>query len=105
MNYELGRGKTTSCGLRGEVGRAERGETIDNLGVNHTIKNVQSADGKPVIVKIWDATKPIVENSNVKLIKIPKFIWFIYFVIRAAQTRGIANVAKPVEAGTFIKTK
>jgi hypothetical protein len=39
MNYELGRGKTTSCALRGEVGRAERGETIHNLGVNHTIKN------------------------------------------------------------------
>lgn len=72
---------------------------------NVVIKNVQSADGKPVIVKLWDATKPIVENSNVKLIKIPKFIWFIYFVIRAAQTRGIASVAKPVEASAFIKTK
>ncbi len=39
MNYKLWSGETTSCALRGEVGRAERGETIDNLGVNHTIKN------------------------------------------------------------------
>jgi hypothetical protein len=69
------------------------------------IRNVMPADGKPVVIKLWDSATPEVYNSNVKFIKIPKFIWWFYFVFRAAQTRGIANVAKPVEAGTFIKTK
>jgi len=70
-----------------------------------TIRNVQALDGKPVVVRLWDSEVPQIENSNVKIIRIPKFIWWPYFVFRAAQTRGIKNVAKPVDSSTFIKTK
>ena len=69
------------------------------------IRNVMPVDGKPVVVKLWDSTVPEVYNSNVKIVKIPKFIWWPYFVFRAAQTRGWKNVATPVSAGMFIKTK
>ena len=72
---------------------------------NIVIRNVMPDDGKPVVVRLWDATDPIVENSNVKIVKIPKFIWWPYFVFRAAQTRGIKNVATPVSSTSFIKTK
>lgn len=72
---------------------------------NVIIKNVIADDDKPVVVRLWDATTPVIENSNVKVVKIPKFIWWPYFVFRAIQTRGFANVAKPVAAGDFIKTK
>ena len=68
-------------------------------------RNVMPADGKPVVVKLWDSTVPEVYKSNVKIVKIPKFIWWPYFVFRAAQTRGWKNVATPVSAGMFIKTK
>lgn len=70
-----------------------------------TIRNVQSKDGKPVRVRLWDAECPVVENSNVKIIRIPKFVWWPYFVFRAGQTRGFKNVAVPVDSNTFIKTK
>lgn len=72
---------------------------------NGLIENVQSTDGKPLVIKLWDATKPNIVNSNVKVIKMPIFVWWPYFVFRAIQTRGIKNIFKPVEAGAFIKTK
>lgn len=72
---------------------------------NVTLNNVKSTDGKPVIVRLWDAATPIITNSNVKIIKVPKLLWWPYFVFRAAQTRGYKNVAKPVDSTTFIKTK
>lgn len=72
---------------------------------NITIRNVNSTNGTPVIVRLWDAQNPVIENSNVKVIKVPKLLWWPYFVFRAAQTRGYKNVAKPVDANTFIKTK
>jgi hypothetical protein len=69
------------------------------------IRNVQSKNGTPVAIRLWDAAAPTIENSNVKILRVPKFIWWPYFVFRAAQTRGFKNVAKPVDSGTFIKTK
>ena len=72
---------------------------------NVTIHNVKASDDKPVVVRLWDAAEPIIENSNVKIVRIPKFIWWPYFVFRAAQTRGWKNISTPVAAGTFIKTK
>jgi hypothetical protein len=72
---------------------------------NVTIRNVQSADGRPVVLRLWDATMPKIIDSNVKVVRIPKIIWWPYFVFRAAQTRGIKNVAAPVDSSTFIKTK
>ena len=70
-----------------------------------SIINTDAIDGKQVVVKVWDAKTPRVSGSNVKIIKVPIFIWFPYFVFRAIQTRGWKNITKPVEAGTFIKTK
>jgi hypothetical protein len=72
---------------------------------NVIINNVTSLDGKPVVVRLWDADAVTVTASNVKIVRVPKFIWWPYFVFRAAQTRGYKNVTKPVDANTFIKTK
>ena len=72
---------------------------------NVVLHNIKSEDEKPVIVKVWDANVPVVENSNVRIIRIPKLIWFPYFVFRAIQTRGIKNIFNPVGSNTFIKTK
>jgi hypothetical protein len=41
-----------------------------------------SPDGKPIRVKVWDADTPYVVNTNVKITKIPKFIWLPYFIFR-----------------------
>lgn len=72
---------------------------------NVLIHNVNAVDGKPVVVRLWDALNPILENSNVKIVRVPKLIWFPYFVFRAIQTRGIKNIFNPVDSNTFIKTK
>ena len=69
------------------------------------INNVNATDGKPVVIKLWDATTPTVTNSNVKIVKIPKIVWFPYFVFRAIQVRGIKNIFKPVDTGAFIASK
>lgn len=70
-----------------------------------TIRNVNSKDGTPVLVRLWDSESPVIERSNVKIFRIPKLVWWPYFVFRAGQTRGFKNVAKPVDGSTFIKTK
>lgn len=72
---------------------------------NITIRNVISADGSTVRIRLWDSETPKVENSNIKIIRIPKFIWWFYFVYRAIQTRGWKNIKTPVADGTFISTR
>lgn len=72
---------------------------------NGKLVNLTTTDDKPIKLRIWDATVPEITNSNVKVIKIPKFIWFPYFVFRAIQTRGIKNIFKPVPDSQIIKTK
>jgi hypothetical protein len=69
------------------------------------INDVNAADGKPVVTKLWDATTPTITNSNVKIIKIPKIIWWPYFVFRCIQVRGFKNIMKPVDTGAFIASK
>ena len=69
------------------------------------INNVNATDSKPVVIKLWDATAPTVTDSNVKIVKIPKIVWFPYFVFRAIQVRGIKNIFKPVDTGAFIASK
>jgi hypothetical protein len=49
---------------------------------NGTIKNTFSHNGKPVTIWVFDATMPHIINSNVKVIKIPKFVWLPYFLLR-----------------------
>lgn len=72
---------------------------------NGRISLTKSVDGKQLVLKLWDAEMPVITDSNIKVVKIPKIIWWPYFVFRAIQTRGIKNIFKPVEAGSFIKTK
>lgn len=49
------------------------------------LTNVTSNDGKPVIVRVWNADKPGITGGNVKLIIIPKIIVKIYFLWRWIQ--------------------
>ena len=49
--------------------------------------NVTRSDGKPVRVTLWDAERPVVIGSNVRIIKVPKTIWFPYFILRWILTR------------------
>jgi hypothetical protein len=72
---------------------------------NGKINLTNSVSGEPLVLKVWDAEVPVITDSNIKVVKIPKIIWWPYFVFRAIQTRGIKNIFKPVEAGSFIKTK
>jgi hypothetical protein len=72
---------------------------------NGKINLTNSVSGEPLVLKVWDAEVPVITESNIKVVKIPKIIWWPYFVFRAIQTRGIKNIFKPVEAGSFIKTK
>jgi len=49
---------------------------------NVSLINCCSPDGEPVRVKLWDAEMPVVQNTNVKLVKIPKWVWLPYFIFR-----------------------
>jgi hypothetical protein len=44
--------------------------------------NCCSPDGSPIRVKLWDAEMPVVQNTNLKLVKIPKWVWLPYFLFR-----------------------
>lgn len=89
-----------------DIGQYDNYYFIGRKPTRHgNITNVNAVDGKPVVIRLWDATKPNIFNSNVKVVTISKFIWWPYFVFRAIQTRGIKNIFKSVEKNTFIKTK
>ena len=49
---------------------------------NVSLLNCCSPDGEPIRVKLWDAEMPTVQNTNVKVIKIPKWVWLPYFIFR-----------------------
>jgi hypothetical protein len=49
---------------------------------NVSLINCCSPDGSPIRVKLWDAEMPFVQNTNLKLVKIPKWIWLPYFLFR-----------------------
>ncbi len=55
---------------------------------NVTITDTQSANGSPITVYLWDADKPHVINSNVKIVKIPKIIWLPYFLFRRTYLKA-----------------
>lgn len=55
---------------------------------NVTIENVSATSDKKIIIRVWDAEKPKIINSpNVKVIKIPKIIWYPYFLFRRWQIK------------------
>ena len=49
---------------------------------NVSILDTTSPDGSPIRVKVWDAEEPRIENTSVKITRIPKWIWWPYFVFR-----------------------
>jgi hypothetical protein len=61
---------------------------------NGMITRTLSEDGKPVRVQLWDAEEPLVTASNVKITKIPKFIWLPYFLVRYVYVRIIGLKTK-----------
>jgi len=62
---------------------------------NGIIENVNLLKGGKVTVRVWDGEKPQLINApNVRVIKIPKFIWFPYFVFRSIQRNGLAFFKK-----------
>ena len=52
------------------------------LTQNISILDCTSPDGSPIRVKVWDAEVPFVRNTNVKITKVPKIIWWPYFLFR-----------------------
>lgn len=52
------------------------------------ISECTSPDGKPIRLKLWDATRPEIRSSQVKVTKIPFVIWFPYFCFRYLMNRG-----------------
>jgi hypothetical protein len=49
---------------------------------NVSLINCCSPDGESIRVKLWDAEMPVVQNTNVKITKIPKWVWLPYFLFR-----------------------
>jgi hypothetical protein len=49
---------------------------------NVSILDCTSPDGSPIRVKVWDAEVPFVRNTNVKITKVPKWVWLPYFFFR-----------------------
>ena len=68
------------------------------------IINTTATDNKPIKIKVWDADVPMVASSSVKIVKIPKIIWFPYFVFRCIQVRGFKGLFKPVPDDNYIAT-
>lgn len=56
---------------------------------NIRLVNVRAVDGRPVRVKLWNATKPTVIGGNVKVVKMPWIVWFPYFVFRYVQVNWL----------------
>jgi hypothetical protein len=56
------------------------------LGKNPTknirLINVRAVDGRPVVCKIWNATKPTVIGGNVKVVKVSWIVVKAYFLWR-----------------------
>lgn len=49
---------------------------------NVSLLNCCSPDGSPIRVKLWNAEMPVVQNTNLKIVKIPKWVWLPYFLFR-----------------------
>jgi hypothetical protein len=49
---------------------------------NVSILDCTSPDGSPIRVKVWDAEVPFIESTNVKVTRIPKWVWLPYFLFR-----------------------
>lgn len=78
-NCVIGHGKETDI----EVGQFDNYWYVGRAPTrNGTIENCVSNDGSPIKITCWDADKPTIVNSNVKIVKVPWIIWFPYFCFR-----------------------
>ena len=84
------KGSINGCTIYGSVvsGTIELGQ-YDNYWTkgraptqNVSILDTTSPDGSPIRVKVWDAEVPFCQNSNVTVTKVPKWIWWPYFLFR-----------------------
>jgi len=82
-------GAGSQCAI--EIGQYDNYWTPSTLPTrNGIIENVNLKGGGKVTVRIWDGEKPQVINApDVRIIKIPKFIWFPYFIFRSIQRNGL----------------
>lgn len=57
---------------------------------NNRFSGYGQADGSVVRVRLWDAddTNQFTFDTGAKIIRVPKFIWFPYFLFRYAQLRA-----------------
>lgn len=86
LNTTIGHGKETDI----ELGQFDNKWYIGRKPTrNGVIDNCKSIDGKQIIVTCWDADTPKVIASNVKIKRIPKFIWFPYFCFRYVCTHWL----------------
>jgi hypothetical protein len=49
---------------------------------NVSLVNCCSPDGSPIRLKLWDAEMPRIENTNVQITRMPKWVWLPYFIFR-----------------------
>lgn len=54
---------------------------------NVRISGSYRVDSKPIRVVLWDANDVIAEKSNIKVTRIPKIIWFPYFLFMYVVVR------------------
>jgi len=52
-----------------------------------SLVNCCSPDGSPIRLKLWDAEMPRIEGTEVSVTRIPKWIWFPYFLFRSLTNR------------------
>lgn len=85
----------TCCGLMAESGRPHielgqfdnywrPGRKPTSLGEIAFCRNIE---GGPIRIRIWDADRPAVICTAVKITKIPWIIWFPYFLYRYISRR------------------
>lgn len=55
---------------------------------NVVLNEVYADNGGPVKVLVWDADMPTVIKSNVRVTRIPKIIWYPYFLFRYVCVRA-----------------
>jgi hypothetical protein len=91
IQCKIGKGKQTDI----ELGQFDNYWYIGRTPTkNGLIKDCQSLDGSKIRVTCWNSDCPIIENSQVSIIKVPWIIWFPYFCFRYIQTHWFAKKSK-----------
>jgi hypothetical protein len=65
---------------------------------NGRLTNTTKPDGSPIHLVLWDAEMPIVVNTNVRVWRVPKIVWFPYFCFRWASIRLFPTAPPPLSS-------